>query len=58
MFQSMVDGRPVPSELLIKDVPEGHHHDFDYLVSMLDREANVDHEFANIIESSQTGSSD
>src|ERR1700730_5890345 len=46
MFQSMVDGRPVPWELVIKDVPEGHHHDLDYLVSMLDWEANVDHEFA------------
>ena len=46
MFQSMVDGRPVPWELLVKDVPEDHHHDLDYLVSMLDWEANVDHEFA------------
>jgi len=46
MFQSMVDGRPVPWELLIKDVPEKHHHDLDYLISMLDWEANVDPEFA------------
>jgi hypothetical protein len=46
MFQSMVDGRAVPWELLIKDVPEDHHHDLDYLVSMLDWEKNVDHEFA------------
>src|ERR1700738_861445 len=46
MFQSMVDGRPVPWELLVKDVTEDHHHDLDYLVSMLDWEANVDHEFA------------
>ena len=46
MFQSMVDGRPVPWELLVKDVPKEHHRDFDYLVSMLQWEANVDPEFA------------
>jgi hypothetical protein len=45
MFQSMVDGRAVPWELLIKDVPEEHHHDLDYLVSMLEWEKNVDPEF-------------
>lgn len=42
MFQSMVDGRPVPRELLVKDVPEDRHHDLDYLIAMLDWEANVD----------------
>src|SRR5579864_9378940 len=46
MFQSMVDGRPVPWELLVKDVPKEHQRDFDYLVSMLQWEANVDPEFA------------
>jgi hypothetical protein len=46
MFQSMVDGRPVPWELLVKDVPEEHQHDLDYLVSMLQWDANVDPEFA------------
>ncbi|MBI2297433.1 MAG: hypothetical protein HYU66_00530, partial [Armatimonadetes bacterium] len=45
MFQSMVDGRPVGRELLVKDVPEDKWFDFDYLVSMLDWESNVDPEF-------------
>jgi hypothetical protein len=45
MFQSMVEGRPVPWDLLVKDVPPEHHHDLDFLISMLDWEANVDPEF-------------
>jgi hypothetical protein len=45
MFQSMVEGRHVPWDLLVKDVPPEHHHDLDYLISMLDWEANVDPEF-------------
>ncbi|MEO7142574.1 MAG: hypothetical protein ABI165_03640 [Bryobacteraceae bacterium] len=46
MFQSMVEGRYVPWDLLVKDVPPEHHHDLDYLLSMLDWEANLDPEFA------------
>jgi len=46
MFQSMVEGRAVPWDLLVKDVPPEHHHDLDYIVGMLDWEANVDPEFA------------
>ena len=46
MFQSEVDGRTVPWELLTKDVPTEHHHDLDYLVEMLDWDANVNPEFA------------
>ena len=46
MFQSMVEGRPVPWELLAKDVPPEHQHDLDYIVGMLDWDANVDREFA------------
>jgi hypothetical protein len=46
MFQSEVDGRIVPWDLMIKDVPEAHHHDLDYLVEMLDWDANVNPEFA------------
>jgi hypothetical protein len=42
MFQSMVEGRYVPWELLTKDVPKEKHHDFDYLVGQLDWEQNVD----------------
>src|SRR4051794_38312048 len=45
MFQSMVEGRYVPWDLLVKDVPPEHHHDLDYIMSMLDWEANVDPEF-------------
>jgi len=46
MFQSEVDGRIVPWELMTKDVPKAHHHDLDYLVEMLDWDANVNSEFA------------
>jgi hypothetical protein len=42
MYQSMVEGRPVPRELLTKDVPKEKHHDLDYLVGQLDWEGNVD----------------
>jgi len=45
MFQSMVEGRPVPWDLLVKDVPREYHHDLDYIIGMLDWEANVDPEF-------------
>ena len=45
MFQSMVEGRAVPWELLVKDVPEQHHHDLDYILDMLDWDANLDPEF-------------
>lgn len=47
MFQSMVEGRAVPWELCVKDVPEEHHHDLDYIMAMLDWESNVDPEFAS-----------
>ena len=46
MFQSEVEGRIVPWDLLVKDVPPEHHQDLDYIVSMLDWEANVNPEFA------------
>ena len=45
MYQSMVEGRRVPWELLVKDVPEQYHHDLDYLVDQLDWEKNVDEHF-------------
>ena len=47
MYQSMVEGRRVPWELLVKDVPEDKHHDLDYLVDQLDWAKNVDPEFKN-----------
>jgi hypothetical protein len=46
MFQSLVEGRAVPWNLLVKDVPAEHHQDLDYIINMLDWEANVDPEFA------------
>ena len=46
MFQSLVEGRTVPWDLLVKDVPPEHHHDLDYLLDMLDWDANTDTEFA------------
>jgi hypothetical protein len=47
MFQSMVEGRAVPWDLLVKDVPPEHHHDLDFIIGMLDWDANVDPEFAS-----------
>lgn len=45
MFQSLVEGRFVPWDLLVKDVPPEYHHDLDYIISMLDWEKNVDPQF-------------
>jgi hypothetical protein len=45
MYQSMVEGRRVPWDLLVKDVPTDKHHDLDYLVEQLDWEKNVDPNF-------------
>jgi hypothetical protein len=46
MFQSEVEGRIVDWSLMTKDVLPEYHHDFDYLIGMLDWEANVNPEFA------------
>jgi hypothetical protein len=45
MYQSMVEGRYVPWDLLVKDVPREKHHDLDYLIGQLDWEQNVDPSF-------------
>jgi hypothetical protein len=45
MYQSMVEGRYVPWDLLVKDVPKEKHRDLDYLVGQLDWEGNVDPSF-------------
>src|ERR1051326_627433 len=45
IFQSMVEGRPMPWDLLVKDIPLEYHRDLDYIVGMLDWEANLDPEF-------------
>jgi hypothetical protein len=46
MFQSEVDGRIVPWSLMTKDVQPDRHQDLDYLVSLLDWDANVNPRFA------------
>jgi len=46
MFQSEVEGRIIDWSLLTKDVPADRHHDLDYIVGMLDWDANVNPEFA------------
>jgi hypothetical protein len=46
MWQSLVaDYQIVSRDLLVKDVPPDRHHDFDYLISLLDWEANTDPNF-------------
>src|SRR4026207_2107089 len=46
MFQSEVEGRIIDWSLLTKDVPPERHHDLDYIIGMLDWDANVNPEFA------------
>ncbi len=45
MFQSIVEGRQVPWDLLVKDVPEENHHDLDFIISQLDWDKNTDPTF-------------
>ena len=46
MFQSEVEGRIIDWSLFTKDVPKEKHHDLDYIIGMLDWDANVNPEFA------------
>ena len=45
MYESEVDGRIVPWDLLVKDVLPEHHKDLDYIVDMLDWDANTNPNF-------------
>nr|NIM05037.1 hypothetical protein [Armatimonadota bacterium]NIO69150.1 hypothetical protein [Anaerolineae bacterium]NIM23349.1 hypothetical protein [Armatimonadota bacterium]NIM67213.1 hypothetical protein [Armatimonadota bacterium]NIM75738.1 hypothetical protein [Armatimonadota bacterium] len=45
MMQSLVGNVPVPRALLMKDVPADKQEDYDYLISMLDWELNLDPDF-------------
>jgi len=45
MFQSEVEGRIIPWDLLVKDVPQDKSRDLDYIISMLDWEANTNPRF-------------
>ncbi len=46
MFQSEVEGRIVPWDLMVKDVLPEYRRDLDYLVDLLDWNANVNPNFA------------
>jgi len=45
MYQNVVEGRTVPWDLLVKDVPAKKHKDIDYIVDQLDWARNVDPNF-------------
>jgi hypothetical protein len=45
MYQNIVEGRVVPWELLVKDMPPAKHRDLDFIVDQLDWEQNVDPNF-------------
>ena len=42
MYQSLVEGSYIPWDLLVKDVPKEKHHDLDFIVDLIDWEANTD----------------
>ncbi len=44
-FQSLLEGRPVSWDLVVKDVPPDKRHDLDYLVDLLDWDGNTDSNF-------------
>lgn len=45
MYQSLVEGRVVPWDLLVKDMPKEKHHDLEFIVNELAWEKNVDPQF-------------
>jgi hypothetical protein len=45
MFQSLVAEVPISWDMIVKNVPAEKRHDLDYLLDMLDWEANVDPTF-------------
>jgi len=45
MFQSLVWEQPISWDLLVRDVPEEHKNDLDYIVDLIDWDANLDPEF-------------
>ncbi|MFQ6067867.1 MAG: hypothetical protein ACE5K3_11430, partial [bacterium] len=48
IFQSMVEGRSVPWDLLVKDIPPERHQDLDFIVDTIDWPANVNERFKEI----------
>jgi hypothetical protein len=45
IYQSLVEGRDVPWELLVKDMPPDKQQDLDFIVDQIDWEANTDPSF-------------
>jgi hypothetical protein len=45
MFQSLVEGRDVWRDLLVKDIPKDKHDDLEFIVGQLDWKANVNANF-------------
>jgi len=45
MFESMTNELPIEWDLLVKDVPEDKKQDLDYIISMIDWEANTNPDF-------------
>ena len=45
MYQNIVEGRYVPWDLLVKDVPKDKHRDLDFIIEQLDWDKNVDTHF-------------
>ena len=45
MYQNIVEGRYVPWDLLVKDMPPDKHQDLDFIVGQLDWDKNVDPNF-------------
>ena len=45
MYQSMLEGKPVSKDLLLKNVPPEYRSDLNYIVGMIDWEMNVDPNF-------------
>ncbi len=45
MYQNLVEGRAVPWQLLVKDMPKARHRDIDFIVDQLDWEGNLDPTF-------------
>ena len=45
MYQSLVEGRRVPWDLLVKDMPADRQRDLDWIVEQLDWDGNVDPDF-------------
>ena len=42
MYQSVVAGKPIDRSLLVKDVPDKHKDDLDYIMDIIDWDLNVD----------------